>query len=80
MDLGVLGSERLCSQPQVHALAQAPGRTRRTSAPSWPCDWDDRKELGVRLLIGCVSVVSDWCFLGLCDTACLCTAITIPKF
>ena len=26
----------------------------------------------------CVFVVSDWCSLGLCDTACLCTVFTIP--
>ena len=33
----------------------------------------------MRLLIGCVSVVSGWCSLGLCDTACLCTVFRIPR-
>ena len=33
----------------------------------------------MRLLIGCVSVKSDWCSLGLCDTECLRTVFTIPK-
>ena len=38
------------------------------------CDdaaWIIRKEFA--------AVVSDWCSLGLCDTACLCTEFTIPR-
>ena len=37
---------------------------------------DERES--VRLLIGCVSVVSDCCSLGLCDTASLYAVFTIP--
>ena len=33
----------------------------------------------LRFLIGCVSVVSDWCSLCLCDAACLRTEFTILR-
>ena len=38
----------------------------------------DDEGISARLLIGCVSVVSDWCSLGLCDTAYLYAVFTIP--
>ena len=37
-----------------------------------------RRGFWARLLIGCVSVISYWRSLRLCDTAFLCTAIKIP--
>ena len=60
------------------ALAQAPGRCHATSAEVLMMRPGSREGNSERLLIGCVSVVSDWCSLCLCDTACLRTEFTIP--
>ena len=40
----------------------------------------DGEGLVLVFLIGFVSVVSDWCSLGLCDNACLRTVLKIPMF
>ena len=39
----------------------------------------DERDPGANSLTGRVFVVSDWCSLGLCDIACLCTEFTTPR-
>ena len=76
--LGVLeviaGKGGVDRHPGASARAGATQRARRVTAMLSTI----RRGVGARLLIGSLSVVSDWCSLGLCDTACLCTEFTIP--